>query len=123
MASASIAAIKTIGKKVGQREPRNYREVNPQQEPQPSIDVAPASLPSFITAAPRIPAPVEILDTPQPVLTAPVEPPQSVEAPAPTSPEEAPAEARAPRRRRRLRSPFGFNAGEEAAPGSGPTSE
>jgi len=111
------------------REFRNYRDMNPSQEPQPLVDVAPAGLPSFITAAPRIPAPADILDAPQPVLEAPVETPQtvtppsatpsSIEAVAPAGVEEAPAEVRAPRRRRRLRSPYGFNAGEEPAPGSG----
>ena len=105
------------------REFRNYRDMNPQQEPQPTVDVPPAGLPSFITAAPRIPTPSESLDAPQPVLETAAEAPQSAEAPAPASAEETPAEARGPRRRRRLRSPYGFHAGEEATPGSGTTSE
>jgi len=105
------------------REFRNYRDVNPSQEPQPPVDVAPASLPSFITAAPRIPTPVEILDAPQPVVETPVEATESAEAPAPVSAEEAPVEARGPRRRRRLRSPYGLQTGEEAVPDSGTNSE
>jgi hypothetical protein len=106
------------------REFRNYRDMNPQHEPQPTVDVAPAALPSFITAAPRVPVPAESLDAPQPVVETPVAAPEAVETPAPVSAaEEAPAEARGPRRRRRLRSPYGFNAGEEATPGSGSTSD
>jgi len=107
----------------------NYRDTNPLDEPQPAVDVPPASLPSFITAAPRIPTSAESLDAPQPVLETPAQTPveaavpQSAEAAAPPSAEEAPAEARNPRRRRRLRSPYGFHAGEEATPGSGTTSE
>ena len=110
------------------------REFVPQREPQPVVD-APVGLPSFITAAPRVPTPAEILDAPQPVVetvAAVAQPPlETVEAPA-TEPaaEDAQAEGRAPRgRRRRLRSPYGFQAnGEETPtlplpPGNGPTSD
>jgi hypothetical protein len=107
------------------REFRNYRDMNPQQEPQPTVDVPPASLPSFITAAPRVPTPAESLDAPQPVVDAPVEATVSVEPPVAAAGEEAPEESRGPRRRRRLRSPYGFQAGDETppAPGGGTSSE
>ncbi len=101
----------------------NYRENNPQRDPQPTVDIPQAALPSFITAAPRIPTPAEILDAPQPVVGEPVEAPEVVEAPVAAAAEDAPAEGRFPRgRRRRLRSPYGFNAGgEEAAVATEPT--
>jgi hypothetical protein len=113
-----------------QREFRNYRDMsppreNPQREPQAGAEEAPASLPSFITAAPRIPAPAESLDAPQPIIEA-VEAPAPVEAAPAEAVEEAAAQGRGPRgRRRRLRSPYGFHAGDDepAAPGNGPPSE
>ena len=111
------------------REFRNYRD-NPVREPQPPVDVAPAALPSFITAAPRLPSPAEILDAPQPVVgEAPEENVDMAEVAASTS-EEAPTDGRFPRgRRRRLRSPYGFHAGGEetpappSPPNGGPPSE
>ena len=86
------------------------------------------NLPSFITAAPRIPTPAESLDAPQPILDAPPMPAEPAETAAPAVAEDAVAESRlAPRgRRRRLRSPYGFqNGGDEtpAAPNTEPTSE
>jgi hypothetical protein len=114
-----------------QREFRNnYRDVNPQHEPQPTVDATPPGLPSFITAAPRIPTPAESLDAPQPVVDTPVQAVQAVEAtvsvepaPPPTAAEEAPTEPRGPRRRRRLRSPYGFQSGDDSTPDSGASSE
>ncbi len=104
-----------------QREFRNYRDVNPQRDPQPTVEIPAASLPSFITAAPRVPTPAEILDAPQPVVEAPVEVPEFVEAAAPAAAvAESPAAGEPPLpprgRRRRLRSPYGFHAGGEDAP-------
>ena len=91
----------------------------PPAAPQPVIESeAPAvGLPSFITTAPRIPAPIEG-NEPQPVLAEPV-------AEVADSQPRADAEGRFPPRgrRRRLRSPYGFNAGvpedgaEPAPPG------
>ncbi len=104
------------------REFRPYREQNPQREPQPVIEApAPAALPSFITAPPRAPTGVEVPDAPQPAIE-PVEPNPVVEAAAPAPAEAAAPDARFPRgRRRRLRSPYGFNAaGEEGAPSEPP---
>jgi hypothetical protein len=110
------------------RQPRefrnNYREMNPQREPQPVVEEPAAGLPSFITAAPRIPAPAESLDAPQPVIESAVEPAAVAEAAPPAAGEEA--QARNPRgRRRRLRSPYGFHAGDEepTAPSETPPSE
>jgi hypothetical protein len=99
------------------REFRNFRD-NPTREPQPSVDAAPAALPSFITAAPRLPSPAEILDAPQPIVGEAPEPTADVaEGAPPAGPEEAASEARFPRgRRRRLRSPYGFHAGGDEAP-------
>jgi hypothetical protein len=96
------------------REFRNYRDVNPPREPQPVLPEPPAGLPSFITAAPRTPSPAEILDAPQPIIEAAVAAPEPV-ATAPTETSED-AAGRGPRgRRRRLRSPYGFHAGEDEA--------
>ena len=102
-----------------QREFRNYRDMNPQREPQPVVDIPAPTLPSFITAAPRVPSPAESLDAPQPVVDAPVEAPELVEVAPTAAAEEPSAEPRlaAPRgRRRRLRSPYGFHAGGDEAP-------
>jgi hypothetical protein len=111
------------------REFRNYRD-NPAREPQPSVDVAPVGLPSFITAAPRLPSPADSLDAPQPVVGDAPEPIADVQDAAPSTTDEAPADGRFPRgRRRRLRSPYGFHAGGEDAPvapvspNGGPSSE
>jgi len=96
----------------------NFRDGNPQRDPQPTVDIPAAALPSFITAAPRIPTPAESLDAPQPVLDEQqAQVPEVVENPAvAAAAEDAPADARFPRgRRRRLRSPYGFNAGGEEA--------
>jgi hypothetical protein len=101
----------------------NFRDGNPQRDPQPTVDIPAAALPSFITAAPRIPTPAESLDAPQPVVDAPLpamDEPQVQAREAPENPggvtDDAPSEARFPRgRRRRLRSPYGFNAGGEEA--------
>ena len=108
------------------------REFVPQREPQPVVD-APAGLPSFITAAPRVPTPAEILDAPQPIVetvAAVAQPPlETVQAPAAEpAADEAQAEGRNPRgRRRRLRSPYGgFQANADETPptpGNGPTSD
>ena len=127
-----------------QRELQQRELIPPREAPQPVVDVPAASLPSFITAAPRVPTPAEALDAPQPVfealapapaaepVSAPVEAAPVAAAPAAPAPEapgaeDAQPEARSPRgRRRRLRSPYGFHAGDEApppAPGDGPTSE
>ncbi len=115
------------------RDPNAPREFQPPREPAPprelgpQPDLQPPGLPSFITAAPRIPAPVESLDAPQPVFEAPIEPapPAPVEAPALAA--EPPAgDAPAPRgRRRRLRSPYGFQGDVDpsAAPGGETPSE
>jgi hypothetical protein len=109
------------------RQPRefrnNYRDVpppreTPQRDPQPVVEEVPAGLPSFITAAPRIPGPAESLDAPQPVIEAVVEGPDIAEAGPAETPDGAAANERGPRgRRRRLRSPYGFHAGDaEPAP-------
>ena len=99
------------------REFRNYRDADPQREPQPTVEAAPASLPSFITGAPRAPTPAEALDAPQPVIEGPAEAPEVAEAPPMAGGDEAGADARTPRgRRRRLRSPYGFHAAGEEAP-------
>ena len=102
--------------------------MNPQREPQPTVEMPPASLPSFITAAPRTPTPAEALDAPQPVVEAPVaETRETAEAPvaAAVVGDDAPQEPRG--RRRRLRSPYGFRGagGDDtpAAPGNGSSSE
>ena len=93
------------------REFRPYREPQPPREPQPDLSEQPATaLPAFITAAPRVAT--EILEAPQPVIEpTPAPPAASAEAPSP-APEEAAVVPRG--RRRRLRSPYGFNAGDEA---------
>jgi hypothetical protein len=126
-----------------QREFRPYREMNPPPEqPQPRVDIPtpriePAQrieaappremaqprldlpqpeLPAFITAAPRVPAPVESLGAPQPTFEPPVAAPAAPEAAI-----DGDVDARAPRgRRRRLRSPYGFQAGTDEAPAAAP---
>jgi len=112
------------------REFRNYRDVNSQRDPQPTLDLPQGGLPSFITAAPRVPTPAESLDAPQPVVDAPVQASEVPEVPAAPTEEAAP-DARFPRgRRRRLRSPYGFpaagddqNVAPSPAPEGGPASE
>jgi hypothetical protein len=97
----------------------NYRDPNPpreipQREPQPPVEEAPAGLPSFITAAPRTPSPAESLDAPQPVIESVVEGPEIAEAAPAEGSDGASSQERGPRgRRRRLRSPYGFQAGDE----------
>ncbi len=102
------------------REFRNYRDMtSPPREQPPALEAQPTGLPSFITAAPRIPTPAEILDAPQPIIEAAIEAPIPVVEPAAAAPEDASEQIRNPRgRRRRLRSPYGFQAGDEepAAP-------
>lgn len=115
------------------REFRPYRDPNAQREPQPAIEVAtPAALPSFITAAPRIVVGPESVDAPQPVIADVV---ADAGGPADLAPSqgEPTGEGRFPGRgrRRRMRSPYGFQGGanvEEgsetpAGPGDAPVSE
>jgi hypothetical protein len=94
------------------REFRPYRDAATQQPPRegPPDAVGAAALPSFITG----PARPNVADTEAP--PSPVADPQSTdvegnEAAAPAFGEQAAGESRFPRgRRRRLRSPYGFNA-------------
>jgi len=97
------------------REFRPYREPTPPPpqealQPQPRLDIPQPELPAFITAAPRPIAPVEALNAPQPSIE-----PAVAEAAAPDV--AGPEGETAPRgRRRRLRSPYGFQAGVDEAP-------
>lgn len=103
-------------------QPRDAVLPPPPAAPQPIIEPetpAVAALPSFITTAPRIPAPMDS-NEPQPVLA---EPAFDAAGAQPV----ADAEGRFPPRgrRRRLRSPYGFNAagqeeGAEPTPPSDP---
>jgi hypothetical protein len=136
------------------REFRPFREPNPPREPVPAIEPA-AALPSFITAAPRVIVGAEPVEVPAPVLAeaaapppAAVAPPPPVVAPPPlVAPQPVVAEAAAPApaaepaeevrfpavrgRRRRARSPYGFQADASrdeappapAGPGEVPVSE
>jgi hypothetical protein len=99
------------------RDFRPYREQSLPRDAQNSAEApnAAAALPSFITAAPRVPGPQEV-EPPQPeaVIESGVETGGSAELAAPQG--EAPApdgQGRFPGRgrRRRLRSPYGFHAG------------
>ena len=106
------------------REFRPYREpVAPQEPPQPRLDIPQPELPAFITAAPRPIAAVEARNAPQPS----IEPVVAATAVAPEVPAvEGDAVPRG--RRRRLRSPYGFQAGTDeapapATPGDVPTSD
>ena len=101
-----------------QRDYRNYRDANPPRELQPPVaPELPAALPSFITAAPRAPTPAESLDAPQPIIEAVVAATEPVTAATAETLDDA--AGRGPRgRRRRLRSPYGFHAGEDEAEAS-----
>ena len=103
------------------REFRPYRDPGQQQQPREIAPEAPASaaLPSFITAPVRpAQAEPEPAFQPPPQLPAAEPAPQPVEAaasePAPALAEAPEGEARFPPRvrRRRLRSPYGFNAAQ-----------
>jgi len=123
----------------GRRDFRPYRDQNqprdaspppppPRELPPSAPEESPVGLPSFITARPRIIAPIEEMEQPSlpDLVVAPVAVAPLVEAP---QPEPQPIEGEAPQpgpdgrfprgRRRRLRSPYGFLApghGEEGEP-------
>jgi hypothetical protein len=105
------------------REFRPFRDPNVPRDPQPVIESStPAALPSFITAAPRIGGASEGAESPQPVVTEVVAVESSGDSGnAPSFAE--PGEARFPRgRRRRLRSPYGFQADSNADDAPAPIS-
>ena len=105
------------------REFRPYRDQTP---PNVGADVAgPNALPAFITATPKS-NPAETEATPPgPEFSSDTTPSAPSEAPAPGAFGESPSEGRFPGRgrRRRLRSPYGFNApqGGDAEPGESDT--
>lgn len=114
------------------REFRPHREPTPPQEtfqpapqpPQPRLDVPQPELPAFITAASRPVAPMETLNAPQPS----IEPVAAVAKDAAPEPTASEGESAPRGRRRRLRSPYGFQAGVEegqapVAPGDIPASD
>jgi hypothetical protein len=96
------------------REFRPYREPSIQREA-PTAAEAPGAapgLPSFITAAPRIVGPQDVVEAqPGPIVENGAETGRAVESAPPHA--EPPADGRFPGRgrRRRLRSPYGFHAG------------
>ncbi len=98
------------------REFRPYREPSPAREA-PAAAEAPGAasvLPSFITAAPRIVGPQDVVEAqPAPIVEHGAEPSGAVESAPPHA--EPPADGRFPGRgrRRRLRSPYGFHAGAD----------
>jgi hypothetical protein len=97
------------------REFRPYRDAGPQQSPRDGAPeaVGTAALPSFITGPVR-PSVAESDEPAPPVTEAQPTEVEGVEAAAPSFGEQPSGEVRFPPRgrRRRLRSPYGFNAGQ-----------
>lgn len=114
------------GRDFRQREYRPYRDPNqqPQRDNPPASGEAAAALPSFITAAPRVPGPSENEQPAAPLVVQelPVEASAEAEANGANGSDQQ-GEGRYPGRprRRRLRSPYGFRAAvnqdEEGEPG------
>ena len=99
--------------------PRDFRPYRDPQPPprDPAIDqaVSPASLPSFITAAPRANGPLETYETTNAQTVEAASPPAEPVAISAETQQDTRYQTRG--RRRRLRSPYGFNvaASEEGA--------
>jgi len=102
------------------REFRPYRDANAPRETPPAIGDAAAALPSFITAAPRVPGP---MDAELPAAQEAVVETNATVEPSDAGFEPSGGDPRFPgrARRRRLRSPYGFHpAANQDEEGEGP---
>ena len=94
------------------RDFRPYRDPTLPREAPPTLDApeTPAALPSFITAAPRIPGPQDAGEPqPAPIVENGGEEAPAVETGAPDPTPSAEGQGPGRGRRRRLRSPYGFH--------------